>query len=109
MVSDLMRDHVGLREFASLDGAAQKPLADAAEEAGVEVDAPAGRAIERPGRRAREAAAALVGAFEQPQPRGAVLLAFGLENRTPRILGVAEHSRDKLPGLIGRCAGAALL
>ena len=106
VVADLVRDHIGLGEFAGLAAAALEAHLHVAEERGVEIDAPVARAIERPHRRLRIAAAARLAAGVKPQPRRPVALAARLEDGRPHVLGVAEHGGDELAGLVGRRAGA---
>src|ERR1019366_5520612 len=60
VVTDLMRDHIGLREFAGVALATVKARLDLTKKRRVEIDAPVGRTIKRPHRRLREAAAALL-------------------------------------------------
>ena len=106
VVADLVRDHIGLREFAGVAGATVKARLDLTKKRRVEIDAPVGRTIKRPHRRLREAAAALLRAGEQPQPRRAVLLAARPENFAPGVLGIAQHGCDELTHRVGRRAGA---
>src|ERR1019366_7633900 len=106
VVTDLMRDHIGLREFAGVALATVKARLDLAKKRRVEINAAIARAVERPHRRLREAAAALLRAGEQPQARRAILLAAVPENIAPGILGIAEDGCDELTHRVGRRARA---
>src|SRR5450759_5135527 len=106
VVTDLVRDHIGLREFAGVAGATVKARLDLTKKRRVEIDAAVGRTIKRPHRRLREAAAALLRAGEQPQPRRAVLLSAAPENFAPGVLGIAKHGCDELTHRVGRRAAA---
>jgi hypothetical protein len=106
VVADLVRDHIGLREFARVALATAKACLDLTKKRRVEIDAPVGRAIKRSHRGLREAAAALLRTGEQPQARRPVLLSAGAEDFAPGILGIAQDSCDELTRLIGRRAGA---
>src|SRR5450756_335919 len=106
VVTDLMRDHIGLREFAGVALATVKARLDLTKKRHVEIDAPVGRTIKRPHRRLRGAAAALLRAGEQPQPRRSILLAARPENFAPGVLGIAQHGCDELTHRVGRRAGA---
>ncbi len=64
VVADLVRDHIGLREFACLALATVEARLDLAKKRRVEIDAAVGRTIERSRRGLREAAAALLGIGE---------------------------------------------
>ena len=105
VVADLMRDHIGLGELASLAGAAAEAHLHVAEERRVEINAPVVRAVERPHRGLRKAAAALLAAGIEPQPRRVVLPAAGPEYFAPGVLGIAEHGGDELAGPVARHAG----
>src|SRR5664279_5108312 len=106
VVADLVRDHIGLREFAGVAGATVKARFDLTKKRRVEIDAAVARAVERPHRRLREAAAALLRAGEQPQPRRAILLTARPEHFAPGVLGIAQHGCDELTHRVDRRAGA---
>src|SRR6185436_15830614 len=103
VVSDLVGDHVGLREVA---GRAE-PVTQRAEEAEIEVELMVGRTVERSDRRARRAARRLDGAREEDELRVAVLLAEVAEDLAPGVLGVGEHNGDEVANLVaaGRRGG----
>ena len=106
VVTDFVRDHIGLREFAGVALATMKARLDLTKKRRVEIDAAVGRTIKRPHRRLREAAAALLRAGEQPQPRRSILLAARPEDFAPGVLGIAQHGCDELTHRVGRRAGA---
>ena len=87
----------------------RKRASHVAEERGVEIDAPVVRAIERPHRRLREAAAALDRAGVQPQPRRAVLLPAALEDFASTYLRYcrAPRRRNRPSGPSARRSAAA--
>src|SRR5207237_1282614 len=106
-MADLMCNHIGFGEFASLAAAAAETLTHITEERGIEVDASVGRTIERPHCRLRETAAALLRARKQTQTRHAVLLAAVPEDFGPRVLGIAENSGNEITHLVLWPAGPA--
>ena len=67
-----MRDDVGRRELAGAARAAAKTCLDLAEERGVEEDLLVRRAVERPHRRLRHAAASAIGGVRNSTMRGPV-------------------------------------
>ncbi len=105
-MADLVRDHIGLGEFARLAAAAAEARLHIVEERGVEIDALVGRAIKRTHRRLREAAAALLAAAIEPQVRRAILPSRAGKNFAPGILGIAEHGGNEIAGVVARPAGA---
>ena len=99
VVPHLVRDHVGLREIAGR----LEPLAQLVVEREVDVHLLVSRAVERPHGRLREAARGLHRAREEHQLRLAIVPAELLaEDLVPRVLGVGEHDRDELRGLVRR-------
>ena len=76
-----------------------------AEECEIDVQAIVGGAIERPRGGSRRTAAGVDRVIEQAKVRRGVLVAMLRENCRPGVFGVAEHVRDKLPGLVGGRAG----
>src|SRR3974390_3831937 len=105
-MSNLMRNHVGLRKLAGAALAAVETRLDLAKERSVQIDAPVGRKIERPHRRLRETATAQLATGKKPQPRRSIFAPARSEDVGPGVLGIAEHCRDKLSGRIGRRADA---
>ena len=110
VMTDLVRDHVGLREFAgaAADGAAAELRFDLPEERGIEVNAPVVRTIERPHRRLCRAASRPRDAREQDQFGWIVGALQALEYLAPTVLRVAEHGGDELSALVLRCIGRGL-
>src|SRR6185312_17001324 len=106
VVADLVRNHISLGEFARLAAAAVEAHLYVAEERRVEIDAPVARAIERPHRGLREAAAALLAAAIKTQARRTVLATRCLEDSAPCVFGIAQHGGNELPGRVGGRAGA---
>src|SRR6185369_15656725 len=104
MMTDFMRDHVGLGEFACFSAAAAEARLDVAEERGIEINAPVVRTVERSHGCLRHAAATLHDTRIQSQPRHSILLAVLLENFLPGIFCVAENGSDKIAHLVGRLA-----
>ena len=95
MVSDLVRDHVGLREVAGGTEAALQLVV----EREVDVDLVVGGAVERPDRGLCEEAAARVDAARE-QDEARLLVGCGRgrhEGLVPDVLGVGEHDRHELP------------
>ena len=93
MMARLVRDDVGLRELARPARAAAETRLYLAEKRGVEEDALVGRAVERPHRRLRHAAAAAIGGVaEQHDARAGIGLSAGLEDFAPAIVDLAEHA-----------------
>ncbi len=109
VVADLVRDHIGLREQARLAAGitAAEAGGDLVEERGVEIDLLVDRAVERPHRALRRAAATRVGhAAVHHQHRRTIGLAGLGEHRLPLLLGAAEHPADELARIVGRCPDA---
>src|SRR5258708_30273884 len=101
-----MRDDVGGGELAGIARAAAEAGLDLAEEAGVEEYLLVRRAVERPHRRLRHAAApAIGGVTEQHDTRPRIGLAAGLEDLAPAIVDLAEDAGDHAPHLVFRRAG----
>src|SRR5262249_30706313 len=107
VMARLMRDDIGRREVAGgLTGAAAKPRLDLAEEIGVEEYLLVRRAVERPHRRLRHAAAAAIGGVaEQHDARAGVGPPVGLEDLAPAIVDLAEDARNHAADLVLRRAG----
>ena len=92
-MSHLVRDDVRLGEVArgaELDG-------ELAEEAGVEVDPPVQRAVERTDGRRRGTAAGAHHPAEDHERRGHVLDPAALERARPEPLDVVEHELQEAP------------
>src|SRR5258705_7290443 len=111
VMADLVRDHIGLRELAGLaaDVAAAEAGGDLVEERGVEIDLLVGRAVERPHRALRDAAA--VGprrAFVENEDRSAVGPALLGEDLLPLHFGAAEHLAHETAHVVLRRTGVAL-
>src|SRR5690349_17386984 len=104
MMADLVRDHIGLGEIA---GGREAPL-ELLEEAGVEIDAPVGRAIEGAHRRIRGAAAGTAAAGVKHHPRHLILPARLAEHLGPALLGRAKHLAGETGHRIGLADIAAL-
>src|SRR5262249_45235351 len=104
VVAELVRDDVGLREVA---GRAEA-IDELAVERQVDIDLLVLGAVERPGRRLREAAARLRRAREQDE-LGVVI--FGPELLLPRVLDVVKDEGDELDHLVvgARAGGRTLL
>jgi hypothetical protein len=92
MMSDLMREDVGLREVPWC----AKALLQLAVEAEVDVDPLVGRAIERTGGRLREATSGLHCVGEQDQAGAPVA---GAEQSGPDVLAVVQNERDEFDEL----------
>jgi ATP/maltotriose-dependent transcriptional regulator MalT len=108
VVTDLVRDHIGLRELAGLaaDIAAAKPRLDILEERRVEIDLLVSRTIERAHRALRGAAALGVGAAAvEHEHRRTIVPAFLGKNVFPLRLGAAEHAADEPAHLVAWRAG----
>ena len=103
VVSDLVRDHVGLGELAALaaDLAAAETSLEVLEERGVEIDLPIVRTIERSHRGLREPARRARGAGEHDQRRRLIGLSGGGEDLFPLHFGASEHGGNELAHLIG--------
>src|SRR5262245_8967575 len=89
VMTDLVRDDIRLREVA---GRAEA-LRQLAEESEIEVDLPIARAVERAGRRLREAARRLDGVAEQLH---ACALIASAEQLFPGLLRVPRHRVDEV-------------
>src|SRR5262249_26183212 len=108
VVTDLVGDHVGLRELACLAAAAAEAVLQVAEERRVEIDALVAGTVERPHGGLRHAAARLLGdARIHDQLGRTVGLVAALEDLLPAVLHVAEHGGDELPFLVLGRAGLA--
>src|SRR5687767_3509240 len=91
-MSELVRDHVGLREVARRTEALMKRR----KESEIEINLLVERAVERPHRRLARAATRLHVVAEKHQLRLTVLAAVLREYLGPDSLGVVEHERDEL-------------
>ena len=102
MVPDFVGDHIGIGEIAAAAELALHLL----EEGGVEIDLAVVRAIERPHRRLRHAAAGAVDAGEQYELRRLVA-GVGLlrQHLGPDVLVLRQHGRDEAAHLVLRRAG----
>jgi hypothetical protein len=98
VVTDFVRDHVGLREVARRAQARLHRFV----ESEVDVDLLVAGTVERPHGRLAGAASGRRGAAKQHQPGLAVRAALGLELRAPHVLGVREDCRDKGRHLVVR-------
>src|SRR5262249_7117922 len=93
VMAGLMRDDVGRGELAGAARAAVEARLDLAEETGVEENLAVGRAVERPHRRLRHAAApAIGGVAEQHDLRTSVVLAARAESLAPAVVDFAEDA-----------------
>src|SRR5438105_5903382 len=92
VVTDFVRDDVGLREVA---GRAEA-LVELAEEGEIEIHLPIGGAVERPNLGASDAARRLRRAVEEHQHGRHVRIAALTEDLAPRVLGVGEHLRNEV-------------
>src|SRR5262249_3621081 len=105
VMPDLVGDHIGLRELASLAVVtAAEPALQVAEEGSVEINPLVVRTIERPHGRAREAAGRTGRAGKHHERGGAVAAALLLKDIPPNHLGAAEHGGDELAGAVARRA-----
>ena len=101
-MADFVRDHIGFGKAARLVArAGVEFVLHVPEERHVQVDILILRAIERPHRRLRHAAAAVDRAVIEPQPHRMISPPHTRENVGPAVLGVAEHRGDKILGLGG--------
>src|ERR1700682_3969239 len=99
-------DDIGRGELAGIARAAVKPGFDLTEKSGIEVDRLVRRAVERPHRRLRHAAApAIGGVAKQHDFWTRIGLPAGLENFTPAIVDLAEDAGDHAAHLVGRRPG----
>src|SRR5450755_3985521 len=106
VMAGFMGDDIGRGEFARIARAAVKPRLDLAEESGVEKNLLFRRAIERPHRRLRPAAASAIGdVAKQHDPRTGKGLPAGLEDLAPAIVDLAEDAGDHVAHLVGRRTG----
>src|SRR5262249_4913625 len=110
VMTDLVRDHIGLRELASLaaDVATAEAGGDLIEEGGIEINLVVGRAVERPHGALRDAAA--VGAGRAPvqhENRRPIVLAVLGEAALPPEFGAAEPATAEAAHVVLRCPGAA--
>ena len=106
VMAGLMGDDIGRREFAGAARAAAKARLDLAEETGVEEDLLVRRAVERPHRRLRHAAApAIGGVAKQHDARPRIILPAGLEDLAPAVVDLAENAGDHAADLVLRRAG----
>src|SRR4051812_43116518 len=104
VMSDFVRDHIGLRELAALAAdlaAAETPL-EVLEERGVEIDLAVVGTVERTHRGLRESACRAGGAREHDQRGRLVGLAGGGEDLLPLHFRASEHGGNELAHLIGR-------
>src|SRR5665213_925400 len=102
VMSGFMGDDIGGGEFAGIARTAMKAGLDLAEKSGVEEYLPFRRAIERPHRRLRHAAAPAVGdVSEQHDFRTRVGRARGLEDLAPAIVDLTEDTGDHVAHLVG--------
>src|SRR6266513_1772507 len=105
MVPGFMGDDVSCRELAGIARTAVKPGLDLAEESGIEINRLVWRAVKRPHRRLRHAAApAIGGVAKQHDFRTRIGLSAGLEDLAPAIVDLAEDTGDHAAHLVGRCA-----
>src|SRR5258705_12938295 len=105
-MSGFMGDDIGRGEFARIARTAVKPRLDLTEEPGIEKDLLVRRAIERPHRRLRHAAApAIGGVAKQYDARTGIGLTAGLEDFAPAVVDLAEDTGDHAAHLVGRRAG----
>src|SRR5258708_6295222 len=105
-MSGFMGDDIGRGEFARIARTAVKPRLDLTEEPGIEKDLLVRRAIERPHRRLRHAAAPAVGGVaKQYDARTGIGLTAGLEDFAPAVVDLAEDTGDHATHLVGRRAG----
>src|SRR5580698_9616485 len=104
-MTNLVRDDIGFGELARFAVRAGAELGlHVIEERRVEIDALVARAIERPHRRLRHAAAARLRAVIETQLRRMIGLVVGSECFGPYVLSAAEHQRDETAGRILRRA-----
>lgn len=105
-MADLLGDHIGLGKLARVAvRAAAELVLQIVEKRGVEINALIDRAVERAHRRARQPAAARLGAGEQPQLGRMVGAAAGPEDFGPAVLVVAKHEGDEAAGCVGWRSG----
>src|SRR5262245_25644500 len=93
---DLVSDHVAAREVSGSAEAALQLL----EERLVQVDLAIARAVERPDRRAGEAARRIHAAPEEYEPGRLVLPPHLLADLPPGVFGIADDARDELLALV---------
>src|SRR5712692_3258518 len=106
MMPGFMGDDIGRGEFAGIARAAAKPRLDLTEENGIEKNLLVRRAVERPHRRLRHAAApAIGGVAKQHDARTRIGLTAGLEDLAPAIVDLAEDAGDHAAHLVGRRTG----
>src|SRR6202043_2986626 len=106
VVAGLMGDDIGRRELAGAARTAVKSSLDLTKKSGVEKNRFFRRAIERPHRRLRHAAApAIGGVAKQHDLRTRIGLPAGLEDFAPAIVDLAEDAGDHAAHLVGRRAG----
>src|SRR3546814_8152601 len=86
-MAHFMCHYIGLREIAGRSVA----LGELVEEAGIEIDALVGRAIEGAHRRLRRAAATIAGLIVDMKHRRLVRLPRGCEQPAPLVLGRGEN------------------
>ena len=107
-MTDLVRDHVGLRELATLASniaTAKSPL-DILEKRSVQVNLLVERTVERPHRRLRNPAAGARAPGEHDERRRLIGLSRLGENLAPLHFRAPQHSRYEILHLIGRlCRG----
>src|SRR5258706_15449156 len=105
-MSGFMGDDIGGGEFARFARTAVKPRLALTEEPGIEKDLLVRRAIERPHRRLRHAAApAIGGVAKQYDARTGIGLTAGLEDFAPAVVDLAEDTGDHATHLVGRRTG----
>src|SRR5215470_12636568 len=110
VMTDLVGDHIGLRELAGFAFAAAETGLDLAEERGIEIDLLVVRTVERAHRALRHAAALRTGlALVEDEHRLAIGLAVALEDVGPFRVNVAEDGRDEFSDVIAWLAGAPRL
>src|SRR3954467_12079204 len=101
VMARFMRDDIGRCEFAGIARATLEPCLDLAEETGVEEYLLVRRAVERPHRRLRHAAAAAIGGVaKQHDARPRIILSAGLEDLAPAVVDLAENTRDHAADLV---------
>src|SRR5947208_13483685 len=106
MMPGFMGDDVGCRELAGIARTAVKPGLDLAEKSGIEINRLVWRAVKRPHRRLRHAAAPTIGGVaKQHDFRTSIGLPTGLEDLTPAIVDLAEDAGDHAAHLVGWRAG----
>ncbi len=101
-MSDLVRNHIGLREIARRAEA----VAELVVEIEVDVDLAVAGAIERAGRRARKTAGGAHPAGKERQLRQRIFFSGIREDLRPGVLRVGEDGRHERPHLVVRGASS---